>query len=294
MKSILIIDASNLMHRAHHGFGNSAARTLDASGADVTGLNGFLRMVTRQIRTQNIGAIAFVLDPTGDDKCTWRNKVVPTYKEGRSETDPELKAQLNRLPAMLTHLGLPVLSLHNAEADDAIKDIVDALAPHPTLGAVVMSADKDLFQTLDPDGRIQLVRGGPDNVTAADVEAKYGIPAARWVEYSALVGEGADNLPGITGIGPKKAVALIEAFDSCDDMFEADNLDGVVGKAAATKVRDGEFSYHCCKLLGELGTGTVIDLAKFKTAAIDTDALVANAPEWMSDEAQALATALGR
>ena len=114
----------------------------------------------------------------------------------------------------------------------------------------------------------------------------------RWSEYSALVGEGADNLPGVTGIGPKKAIALIKAFPDCDDMFDAKNLEEVVGKAAAVKIQEGEIDYHTCKMLNELGTGKAIDLNQFKFSNIDTDRLISAAPSWLTPEARSLAAAI--
>jgi DNA polymerase-1 len=292
MKKILIIDSSNLMHRAFHGYSKATRRVLDNGGNDVTALAGFLRMTTKMIKENNIGALVFVMDPTGDDRCQWRNQVVPTYKEGRSATDPALKSQISRLPGMLAHLGLPVLTISGAEADDAIVDVTTQLKAHPNLGAIVVSADKDLFQALNPTNQVTILRGAPEPTTYQSVTAKHGVTPDRWSEYSALIGEGADNLPGICGIGPKKAVALIEAYSNIQDCFSDPNLDSVVGKAAAIKVRDGELDYHNCKTLNELGTGTAIDLARFKLANINLDNLVYSAPRWLVADVKALAAAI--
>jgi|TARA_B110000438_G_scaffold83016_1_gene82688 DNA polymerase-1 len=282
------------MHRAFHGYGKAISRVEDHQGNDVTALAGFLRMTTKMVNENNVSAIAFVMDPTGDQACKWRTDVFPEYKGGRSETDSQLKSQILRLPNMLAHLGLPLITITGAEADDAIADIVSALLLHSSLTAIISSGDKDLYQLLDPANQITLLRGAPTVTTWESVTAKHNVTPDRWSEYSALVGEGADNLPGISGIGPKKAIALINAYSDCADMFDAKNLEEVVGRAAAAKVRAGEMDYHTCKMLNELGTGKVIDLTQFKLSNIDTDALIAKAPSWLTPEARSLAAAISK
>jgi DNA polymerase-1 len=189
---------------------------------------------------------------------------------------------------------LPLVTISGAEADDTIADIVSALRPHPSLTAIISSGDKDLYQLLDPANQITLLRGAPTATTWESVKAKHNVTPDRWSEYSALVGGSADNLPGIPGIGPKKAVALINAYSDCADMFSAKNLEEVVGKAAAAKIRAGEMDYHTCKMLNELGTGQVIDLTQFKLLSIDADALINQAPSWLTPEARSLAAVISK
>jgi DNA polymerase-1 len=193
---------------------------------------------------------------------------------------------------MLAHLGLPLITVTGAEADDVIADIVSALRLNSSLTAIISSGDKDLYQLLDPANQITLLRGAPTPTTWESVTVKHHVTPDRWSEYSALVGEGADNLPGVTGIGPKKAIALINAFSDCDDMFDAKNLETVVGKTAAAKIRAGAMDYYTCKMLNELGTGKAIDLNQFKFSTIDTDRLISAAPSWLTPEARSLAAAI--
>ena len=282
------------MHRAFHGYGKSVSRVTDHNGHDVTALAGFLRMTTKMVNENNVSAVAFVMDPIGDQACKWRTHVFPEYKGGRSETDPQLKSQILRLPNMLSHLGLPLITVTGAEADDVIADIVSALRLNSSVTAIISSGDKDLYQLLDPENQIPLLRGAPTPTTWESVTAKHNVTPDRWSEYSALVGEGADNLPGVTGIGPKKAIALINAFSDCDDMFDAKNLEAVVGTAAAVKIHEGEIDYHTCKMLNELGTGKAIDLNQFKFSNIDTDRLISAAPSWLTPEVRSLAAAISK
>jgi DNA polymerase-1 len=231
----LAVDATNIAHRAFHTSGDVTAGVVRATEKALAKMRDLNLVPTH---------LAMCLDTPG--VTTWRHEAFPDgYKAHRSETDPALAAALAELPAALAALGLPVLAEPGIEADDLIASVVEEALSTAGGSAVVLSADRDLLQLAGLKTLILAPRNGGvlEVMNRTAVETKYGVPADRYRDFAALRGDKSDGLPGVRGIGEKKAALLLNEFGDCWGILAAANLrpadvDAVAGKGIAAKIID--------------------------------------------------------
>ena len=209
---LALVDASPYIFRAYFALPTSIT---DADGRPVNAVRGFadflLRLLTERRPTHL--AVAF------DDSLTtsFRNRIYPAYKAGRDEPPPELTAQLDDARALAEALGCATFRVEEHEADDLVATLCERLR-HRVDEVLVVSSDKDLCQLVGPSVRfLDFARDklyGP-----AEVEEKFGVAPGQLVDYLALTGDSVDNIPGVAGIGPKTAAALLERFADLDALY---------------------------------------------------------------------------
>lgn len=179
---------------------------------------------------------------------TWRHKMYPAYKQNRSKTEPELSAQFCLSPHIAEYMNLPMLGLNEYEADDCIA----TLATHAQKFAniTIVTTDKDLLQLLNSKIRIY----NPSTKTfqyAKYIKEKYTIEPEQIQDYLSLIGDSADNLPGISGIGPKSAVDILALCKTTEDIFT--NIPKYK-KSTQEKLRNGREQFDLMKTLISLST----------------------------------------
>lgn len=150
-----------------------------------------------------------------------RLELAPDYKANRAPMPDELRSQLPAIRNLIGAFGWMSAEAEGYEADDLIACIAHAVTDRPVR---IVSGDKDLSQLIDdrvsmlvpsPDGKQLLPRG------VRETEEKFGIPPSLIIDYLALVGDASDNIPGVSGVGPKTAVSLLRQFGSIDAMLAA-------------------------------------------------------------------------
>ena len=217
---VMLIDGHGLAYRAFY-----AVPELNApDGTPTNALVGFFNMVARLKKQWKPTSISVVFDAPGP---TFRHKMFEEYKAGRKPTPDEFKVQLPILKDMIVSLGIPVLSKEGVEADDVLGAMAKAMSSRGT-SVLVVTSDKDMLQILD-DG-IKVVRPGKGitTFTSWDRESfisEYGFTPERMADYLALVGDSADNVPGIPGIGDKTARNLLSSYGSLEGIYS--NLDSL-------------------------------------------------------------------
>lgn len=216
--TVYLIDASVYVFR---GWFALPASMTDDDGQPINALHGFADFLARlisQVRPTHI-AVAF------DESLTssFRNSIDPNYKANRESAPPELKAQFARCRALCDALGLWQMASESFEADDYIATLARQ-AQAAGQPVVIVSRDKDLLQLLTPKDSLWDF-AADQHMRVDDVPAKFGVRADQMLDYQALVGDSVDNIPGIAGIGPKAAVALLDAFETLDGIYA--NLDAV-------------------------------------------------------------------
>ncbi|MBA2528990.1 MAG: hypothetical protein H0V19_03335 [Euzebyales bacterium] len=147
-----------------------------------------------------------------------RRRRWPGYKANRAAKDPALDELLDLAPTVLVELGVDVAVVDGWEADDVLGSVA-AAAAGAGWGAVLATSDRDAFALIGPSTTVLRLRSGMDNaveVTAASLLADVGVRAEQYVEFAALRGDASDNLPGVTGIGAARAVALLRAYERVD------------------------------------------------------------------------------
>lgn len=248
MSTALLVDGANVLMRALH----AAKDSMSVDGVNTGPTAIFMTMLSRAVREVGATHVMVAFDPPGRD--TFRDRVYPDYKATRKVSGPtiDVAGPLDLTLCVLEALGVKSVMLSGFEADDVIAAAWDGWEGE----VVVMSGDKDLLQLVDD--RTTVLRpttGSLERWDAARVLEHYGVPASALATYLGLVGDVSDNLPGLRGVGPKKAVRLIEehgedfaqVVEAVQDKHspEALNLAAVTGtmvdlRLSATFVRDLE------------------------------------------------------
>lgn len=211
-EAVCLVDASPYVFRAFFSLPESL-RAPDGSPANaVYGFASFLVKLLADERPSHVG-VAF----DGSLTTSFRNELYPEYKAGRELPPPDLEAQLGACREVAEAFGLVTWIDERYEADDLIATL------HARLRAeghrvVVVSPDKDLGQLVDAETVLfdfaKQLRYGP-----AEVEAKFGVRPDQMVDYQGLAGDPVDDIPGVRGIGPKTAAALLAALGTLDALF---------------------------------------------------------------------------
>ena len=221
MKTLLLLDGSSYLYRAYHALPDLRTAAGEPTGA----LRGFISML-RTLRQQvPADYLACVFDAKGK---TFRDDLYAEYKANRAAMPEDLVAQIAPIHAAARALGWPVIEIEGIEADDVIGTLARYAAQHG-LRTVISTGDKDLAQLVDEHTTLVNTMSG-ETLDVPGVEAKFGVPPTRIVDYLTLVGDSVDNVPGVEKVGPKTAAKWLQAYGSLDAVVErAGEIGGVVG-----------------------------------------------------------------
>ena len=223
LPTIVLVDGSSYLFRAFHAMPSLT----NSEGAPTGAILGVANMLRRLRTDWPSEYFAVVFDAPGK---TFRDEWYPEYKANRPPMPEELRAQIEPLHRLVRALGLPLVSVAGVEADDVIGTLAERAAREHGWRVVISTNDKDMAQLVD--GRITLVNTMDGAVLdEAGVEARFGVPPNRIVDYLTLVGDAVDNVPGVPKVGPKTAVKWLSAYGS---------LGGVTERAAEVRGKVGE------------------------------------------------------
>jgi 5'-3' exonuclease len=233
--AVHLIDASYFVFRAWFSVG---LEMTDGEGQPVNALYGFGRFLGDLLEEARPEHVAVAFDESLS--TSFRNEIYPAYKMNREPAPPELKRQFVLCRELCRLMGVAEFGSPTHEADDIIGTIAARLraAGHPS---VLVTRDKDLAQ-LVRDGDHYWDYAGERRFAYCDIEGQFGVRPERMADFLALTGDAVDNIPGVPGVGPKTAAALLSAFASLEELY--DGLDRVgalpirgAGKLA-TKLRE--------------------------------------------------------
>ena len=250
-RKLLLVDGSSYLYRAFH-----ALPPLSSSRGEPTGaVLGVLNMLNKLIKEESPDRVAVVFDAPGR---TFRDDLFDQYKAHRTPMPDDLRSQLAPLLDAVSASGLPLLRVEGVEADD----VIGTLALRGADGGfdvLISTGDKDMAQLVGP--RITLVNTMSNTrLDRAGVKTKFDVYPEQIVDYLALVGDSSDNIPGITGVGPKTAAKWLDQYQT---------LDALIAHAADITGKVGE------NLRGEL---TALELSR-KLATLDTRLALELSPE---------------
>ena len=229
VQSILIVDGTAVAYRAFYAVRDLSTR----DGRPTNALFGFVRMLRQLEAKWRPDRVVVAFD---GGSPAHRLEKCPAYKAQRAPMPDDLRSQLPLINEFLEAAGIPMVLLKGQEADDVMATLADRAARE---GAVVRLAtsDKDLMQLVD--GRVRIVppTKTEEELDAAGVEAKTGVKPGQIVDWLALIGDSADNIPGVNGIGPKTATKLLAQFGSLRScLAQADRIES---ESLRDKVRAG-------------------------------------------------------
>jgi 5'-3' exonuclease len=201
---LLAVDGHHLLYRSWHGFTSHRITSRDHS-RDLTGIFGFLAILRKTHREEALDhEIIVAFD--GEDAAARRQAADPGYKAARPAADHTAIASLPWVKDGLTAAGITWIELAGREGDDVLATLArDAL----TAGRHVTcySGDRDLYQLAD--GQVTILSPARARITPAAVRDRFAVSPAQWPDYRALTGDPADSIPGIPGVGPRTAAALL-------------------------------------------------------------------------------------
>ena len=286
-RPLLAVDAPSLYFRAFHGVPTSAARAED--GTPVNAVRGFLDMLATLVRNRQPDRMVCAMD--ADWRPAWRVALLPSYKAhrvayGNTETVPdELVPQVPVIERVLAAVGIPAVGVAGYEADDVLGTLA-ATQPAPV---EVVSGDRDLFQLVDDARPVRLlyVGRGVAKLEVADdaaVQARFGVPAAAYVDFAVLRGDPSDGLPGVNGIGDKTAARVITRYGSLSAL-QAAVADPETGFAPGVRTKlaaAGDYlaaATHVVRVARDVPLPEPL-AADLPAAPVDPDALMALAQRW--------------
>ena len=254
---LLIIDGHSMAYRAFYAMRSGNFQT--STGQDTSAVFGFIRMLTKILKDENPTRVAVAFDVS---RHSFRTDKYPEYKGTRDETPPEFHGQVDLIDAFLEAMGICRLRKENIEADDILATLAHT-ASQQGLDVVVASGDRDAFQMANE--HVTILYPGQSmsdlrRMTPEAIEEKYGVPPQRYPELAALVGETADNLPGVPGVGPKTAATWINRFDGLENVLaRADEIGGKRGTDLRAHIDDVRRNRSLNRLLTDVDLGITLD-----------------------------------
>ena len=209
-RQLFLIDGSAYIFRAFFAI----PPLTNAAGLPTNAIFGFTNILLKFLKQYRPEYVVVALDA---GRVTFRNEMYAGYKSNRPEAPADLIPQFPYFRKVLDALNLPLLELPGYEADDIIATLCERLA-NRGCELVVVSSDKDLMQLVS-DG-IKLLDSAKDRWIGTDeVREKFGVTPAQVTQVMGLMGDASDNIPGVKGIGEKTASALIQQFQSLENLF---------------------------------------------------------------------------
>ena len=256
MKTITVIDTFGFFFRSYY-----ALPYLKSKSGFPTGLlTGFVNFIATLNKEHDTDYLLFALD---SKEKTWRKELDPNYKANRPAPPEELKMQLPIAIEWIEKMGFKQIIEPGYEADDVVASIVK-YAKNNNLKVKIVSHDKDLYQLIE-DGKVVMY----DPIKKIDIDEdkcreKFGVEAKFIVDYLAIVGDAADNIPGVKGIGAKGAKTLIDEFGTLESIYK--NLENIRNPRTQKLLTESKENAFLSKKLAELHHELIdsCDLNEFK------------------------------
>jgi DNA polymerase-1 len=213
-RKYVLLDAHSIIFRSYFAFIRNPLK--NSRGENTSGIFGFLNTLEKIKAKFDTEYIALAFDTPAE---TFRDKVFKEYKATRPEPPADIPFQIIKSKEIAVLLGIPVFELDGFEADDVLATLADKLKK---LGEVyIVTSDKDLLQLVG--GNVFVYDAYQDVIFNRDrVVEKFGIPPEQIVDFLALTGDAIDNVPGVPGVGPKRALEILKKYDSFDTALEKD------------------------------------------------------------------------
>ena len=234
---LMLLDGHALVHRAFHAI--PTPLNVRATGEDVRGVYGFLNSFLRELSEWDPTHCAIAFDTPAP---TFRHKQFKEYKAHRPPTPPELRSQFGRVRQLMEVFDVPVFEADGFEADDVLGTL-SRQAEQQETPVLILTGDTDMLQLVSPWVRVLLqtyygTRKRSVYDEAAVRERYGGLGAEAVADIKALQGDSSDNIPGLPGVGPKKAIQLLATFGSIEGIYSA--VDAVTPAKLQQTMRDNE------------------------------------------------------
>lgn len=266
-RTFAVIDGNSLMHRAFH----AVPPTMNApDGRPTNAIFGFLNMFLKMIDAFNPDGVVVAFDK---GKPRVRMEMLPQYKAQRPPMDPDLHAQFPMIKELLTALNVPILQSEGWEGDDILGTMA-RLGEEAGCDMLLVTGDRDMYQLVTEHVNVVSTRKGLSDVTIMTPESVddlyHGITPALVPDFYGLKGDTSDNIPGVPGIGPKKASALIAQYGSLDEVIaHADEVKGKMGENLRAHIDDALLSRKVATIRTDAPVELDFDATSFPAFSAD-------------------------
>lgn len=266
-RTFAVIDGNSLMHRAFH----AVPPTMNApDGRPTNAIFGFLNMFLKMIDAFNPDGVVVAFDK---GKPRVRMEMLPQYKAQRPPMDPDLHAQFPMIKELLTALNVPILQSEGWEGDDILGTMA-RLGEETGCDMLLVTGDRDMYQLVTEHVNVVSTRKGLSDVaimTPESVDDLYhGITPALVPDFYGLKGDTSDNIPGVPGIGPKKASALIAQYGSLDEVIaHADEVKGKMGENLRAHIDDALLSRKVATIRTDAPVELDFEATSFPAFSVD-------------------------
>lgn len=266
-RTFAVIDGNSLMHRAFH----AVPPTMNApDGRPTNAIFGFLNMFLKMIDAFNPDGVVVAFDK---GKPRVRMEMLPQYKAQRPPMDPDLHAQFPMIKELLAALNVPILQSEGWEGDDILGTMA-RLGEEAGCDMLLVTGDRDMYQLVTEHVNVVSTRKGLSDVaimTPESVDDLYhGITPALVPDFYGLKGDTSDNIPGVPGIGLKKASALIAQYGSLDEVIaHADEVKGKMGENLRAHIDDALLSRKVATIRTDAPVELDFDATSFPAFSAD-------------------------
>ncbi|WP_243343235.1 DNA polymerase I [Anaerococcus sp. AGMB09787] len=267
-ETIMLIDGSSLIFRAFFAL----PKLTNNDGVMTNGVYGFLTMFKSAYDKYKPDYILVAFDRASK---TFRHKEFEDYKGTRDKMPSELSYQFGILKDILDSLNVKYTDLDGFEADDIVGTYA-TMAKDKGLASILITGDRDYLQLVDDDILVSLTKKGVSETkeySVATIKEEYGLTPKQLIDVKGLEGDKSDNIPGVDGIGPKKAINFIQEYGSLEGLYE--HIDEVSGKKTKQNLIDSEAIAYMSKKIGTIVTNAPVDydLAELKVIKPDYESL---------------------
>lgn len=267
-KTVMLIDGSSLIYRAFFALPNLS----NNDGVMTNGVYGFLTMYKNAFDKYKPEYVLVAFDRSSK---TFRNEEYADYKANRDKTPNELSYQFGILKDVLDSMGVKYTDLDGFEADDIVGTYAQ-MAKEAGDRAVLITGDRDYLQLVDEDILVYLTKKGVSDTveyTVEKIEEEYGVTPKQLIDVKGLMGDKSDNIPGVDGIGEKRALTFIKKYGSIENLY--DNLDEITGKKTKENLENSEAIAYMSKKIGTIVTHAPVEFEYDELALgeVDTEGL---------------------
>ncbi|MSS77199.1 DNA polymerase I [Anaerococcus sp. AGMB00486] len=252
-KKVMLIDGSSLIFRAFFALPNLT----NADGVMTNGVYGFLTMYFKAVEEYKPDYILVAFDKKTK---TFRHKEFEDYKANRDKAPNELNYQFGILKDILDSLNVRYLDIDGYEADDIVGTFAK-IAKDDGLDTVIITGDKDYFQLVNEKVVVYLTRKGisqMEEITEKTIKEEYGLSPKQLIDVKGLMGDKSDNIPGVDGIGEKRAIKFIQDYGSMESLYE--NLDEISGKKTKENLENSKAIAFLSKKIGTIVTNAPVEI----------------------------------
>ncbi len=250
-KKLLLIDGSSFLFRAFH----AVPPLSNAEGMPTNAIFGVANMLRRLMKDHKTDYFTVIFDAPGG---TFRNELYSEYKAHRPPMPDDLRVQIAPLHDLIRAMGLPLIMESGVEADDVIGALTE-LAVAEGFNVVIATGDKDMAQLVNEQVTLENTMSNT-HMDVQGVVDKFGVTPAQIIDYLALMGDSADNIPGVPKVGPKTAAKWLAQYQTLENIMEnAEAIKGKVGENLRASLEQLLLSKQLTTIKCDLGLAYQMD-----------------------------------